>query len=363
MNTNLKKMLITAVVLLTASTAFAQFATRNAKNVTPGQQEGFYYSVPKTVLRLDFRIEETVILEGPYSAYANRYLSVSNVARGNGHQFKLIGVTVNNYSDADPDATFFVEFTSKSAKKVSVGLDANGVLESFVVGQNPYVEKTFANSEDTEAPKQANIIDTSMIFKSAIVPIMGRPLDQQARVAAEKINEIRDAKMKLLTGFQEVAFDGDAVRTMYAELDVMENEYLSLFVGKRLVKEVVRSVFVTPTLENNIIPVAKFSSRNGLSSLQGDGETITITATPSSTTASIKAPSHSAIESATHENRLVYRIPDVANVKVTYGSRLLAEQRCAISQFGVLLLAPIGKGQTALRFDVNTGRLIGVSRE
>ena len=363
MNVYLKKVLVMAVVMFAATAASAQFATRNAKSVTPGQQEGVYYSVPKTVLRLDFRIEESVLIEGPYSAYADRYLGSANVARGKSRQFKLVDVTINSCSAPDPDATFFVEFTRKAAKRVSVGLDGNGILETFVVGDNPFVSNANQTVGDSDNAMQTKGIDTSMIFRAAITPAMGRPLEQQARAAAEKITEIRDAKMKLLTGFQEVAFEGDAVKSMYAELDAMENEYLSLFLGKRLTKEVVRSVYVTPTRENNIISVARFSLRNGLSSSQGDGEMITLTVMPSETTSSIKAPSHSAIESATHENKLVYRIPETANVKVACGSRLLAEKRCVISQLGVLLLAPIGKGQNGLLFDTTTGQLIGVSRE
>ena len=366
MNTTLKSIVITAAIMLMAASASAQFATRNAKNVNPGQQEGFYYSVPQTVLRLDFRIEETVLLEGPYSLYADRYLgiSTSNVVRGKSRQFKLVDVTINSCGEADPEATFFVEFTHKAAKKVNVELNNKGVLETFAVGDSPFESQNAKVVDNAVCDNDDKPIDTSMVFKAAFVPAMGRPVEQQARMAAEKINEIRDAKMKLLTGFQEVAFEGEAIKNMYERLDAMEEEYLSLFVGKRLTKVVVRSIYVAPTLENTILQIAKFSLRNGLSSsLQSDGETITVTVSPSMTTASIKAPSHSAIENATHENKLVYRIPETANVKVTCGSRMLAEQRCSISQLGVLLLAPIGKGQNALHFDPTTGQLTGVSRE
>ena len=364
MNTIFKSTVITAAIMMMAMTASAQFATRNAKSVTPGQQEGFYYSVPQTVLRLDFRIEETVVLEGPYSLYADRYLGTNNVARGKSRQFKLVDVTINSCGEADPEATFFVEFTHKAAKKVNVELNSKGVMETFAVGDNPFVSVEMKTDNNTICESDNAPIDTSMVFRAALAPAMGRPVEQQARAAAEKITEIRDAKMKLLTGFQEVAFEGEAVKNMYDRLDAMEEEYLSLFVGKRLTKIVVRSIYVTPTQENTTIHVGKFSLRNGLSSsLQSDGETITVSVAPSMTTASIKAPSHSAIENATHENKLVYRIPEMANVKVNCGSRLLAEQRCSISQLGVLLLAPIGKGQNALHFDITTGQLIGVSRE
>ena len=39
----------------------AQYTTTFAKNVTPGQQNGLYYALPQTMLKLDFIIEETVM--------------------------------------------------------------------------------------------------------------------------------------------------------------------------------------------------------------------------------------------------------------------------------------------------------------
>ena len=49
----------------------AQFTTTFAKNVTPGQQNGLYYSLPQTRLKLDFIIEEAQMEKGPLSDYAS----------------------------------------------------------------------------------------------------------------------------------------------------------------------------------------------------------------------------------------------------------------------------------------------------
>ena len=55
----------------------AQFTTTFAKNATPGQQDGLYYSLPQTMLQLDFVIAETTVEEGPLSDYADNYLETS----------------------------------------------------------------------------------------------------------------------------------------------------------------------------------------------------------------------------------------------------------------------------------------------
>ena len=75
-------------------------------------------------------------------------------------------------------------------------------------------------------------------------------------------------------------------------------------------------------------------------------------------TGSINQLSPSAVESLSHENKLFYRIPETANVKVIMGSEVLLEQRETIAQYGVFMLVPLGK--TKLALDPNTGQIIGM---
>ena len=56
----------------------AQFTTTFAKNVTPGQQNGFYYSLPQTMLKLDFIIEEAKLEKGPLSEYVSNYFEMED---------------------------------------------------------------------------------------------------------------------------------------------------------------------------------------------------------------------------------------------------------------------------------------------
>ena len=76
------------------------------------------------------------------------------------------------------------------------------------------------------------------------------------------------------------------------------------------------------------------------------------------TTSSINEPSPSSVETISNENKLFYRIPETANVKVIMGSEVLLEQRETIAQYGVFMLAPLGK--TKLALDPNTGQIIGM---
>ena len=46
-----------AIVLMIGQVQ-AQFTTTFAKNINPGQQNGLYYALPQTMLKIDFVIEE-----------------------------------------------------------------------------------------------------------------------------------------------------------------------------------------------------------------------------------------------------------------------------------------------------------------
>ena len=160
-----------------------------------------------------------------------------------------------------------------------------------------------------------------------------------------------------LLGFYETAYQPETFKEMYAKLDEMEEDYMSLFLGNRNAKTVVRSVFVIPSKEVTSQTVAKFSERDGLSSgTTGSGSPITVQTLALNDTAAINAPSQSAVESMSYENKLFYRVPETANVKVNYKNETILEERLTVNQLGVLLMVPLTN--TRFDFDTSTGQII-----
>ncbi len=76
------------------------------------------------------------------------------------------------------------------------------------------------------------------------------------------------------------------------------------------------------------------------------------------TTESINAPSQSAVESMSYENKVFYRLPETANVKVMCGNKTLFEDRMVVNQLGALLTAPLTN--TKLVFDTETGQIVNM---
>ena len=183
-----------------------------------------------------------------------------------------------------------------------------------------------------------------------------------ARAAADMINRIREEKIKLITGYQETSFALETYRQMYADLEAMENEYLSLFIGKRNVQTVVKTIYVTPKKGVPTMTVGTFSKENGLvTGVAEDGVNVTVQLISLNTTGSINQASQSAVESLSQDNKLFYRIPETANVKVIVDEQTVLECRTTVAQLGAFTLAPLGN--TKMAFDPNTGQVIRFGAE
>jgi len=59
-----------------------------------------------------------------------------------------------------------------------------------------------------------------------------------------------------------------------------------------------------------------------------------------------------------HENKVFYRVPEMANVKVMLDGKTLVEDRLIVNQLGALLMAPMQN--TLLKYDTKTGQIVNL---
>lgn len=331
----------------------AQYVTSHAKIAMPGQQRGIYYALPRTVIQLDLMVDRTELVEGPFSQYAYM-VGADDVITSDEVEYVLRDVVMSTYAEADPNATFFIAMNPKKGESQPFYLNAKGILEG--VGM-----RNEASMAVLETPAKVSVSADNKNFKYQFSSSGMRSEEQQAHSAAEMIGRIREEKIKLLTGFQETAFTLDTYRQMYADLDEMEAEYLSLFIGKRVATPIVQTVYVTLSREVPLQTVGSFSKETGFSTNTYGGNTITVQAVSLQTTANINALSPSAVESISHEDKLFYRIPETAKVKVSMNDEVVLERRETLAQFGVFMLAPLG--HTKMLLDPNTGQIISIGME
>lgn len=350
---HLKSMIFTVALFALCGHLNAQYVTSHSKIAMPGQQKGIYYALPRTVIQLDLMVDKTELIEGPFSDFAY-LIGADDAIIGNEVEYVLKDVVMSTCAEADPNATFFVAINAKKGESQPFYLNSKGILEG--IGMVNEVK-----AEQPESPVRINVLNDNKTFKYQFSSKGMGSQEQQARAAAEMIGRLREEKIKLLTGFQETAFTLDTYRQMYADLDAMEAEYLSLFIGKRAVTPIVQTVYVTLSKDVPLQTVGSFSRESGFTPNAYGGSNITVQAIPLQTTGNINALSQSAVENISHENKLFYRIPETANVKVTLGDDVLVECRMTIAQFGVFMLAPLE--HTKMLFDPNTGQIVSMGME
>ena len=335
----------------------AQFTTTFAKNVNPGQHNGVYYSLPQTMLKLDFIIDEVRLEKGPLSDYASNYFEMEDIVEYETTEYKLLDVKMSTVSSPDPNALFFVTMAGTRGAKTQFDMLPNGIIRSVGIG----------NAADAvvemPAPVREQQLDLSDEDEETegFIPLMlaGKSNAQLAKEVADKIVEIRKAKYYLISGDVEMAYNPETFNTMYKKLDAMEKEYTGLLLGKRVGKKVVKTVYVIPNKEVPTQTIAKFSEIDGLTlGTGGTGDMITVQTLSLNTTAAINAPSQSAIESMSYENKVFYRVPEMAQVKVACGNSTLLEERVIVNQLGAMLIAPLTN--TKLVFDTETGQIVNM---
>ena len=308
MNRIVTKLSLLLLVLAFCGQLQAQFTTTFAKNVTPGQQNGLYYSLPQTMLKLDFIIEETRLEKGPLSDYASNYFEMEDYVEYETTEYQLLDVKMLPVSTPDPNALFFVTMTSaRGGSKLQFDVLPNGIIRGVGVGNDAEM------GEQPSAPCQGRPqCCNEKSAEEGFVGLMsaGKTNAMLAKEVADKITEIRKAKFYLISGDVEMASNPETFNAMYKRLDDMEKEYTSLLLGKRVTKKVVKTVYVIPNKEVPTQTVAKFSETDGLTvGTSGSGNMITVQTLPLNTTAAINAPSQSAVESMSYENKVFYRIP------------------------------------------------------
>jgi hypothetical protein len=168
--------------------------------------------------------------------------------------------------------------------------------------------------------------------------------EDKANEAALQIANIRDARFNLLSGYQEVNY-GESMRYMDMRLSEMERQYLELFLGKEVKTYETITVYFLPQ---------KNSVNNTLTTLPGNA-TIDISVNPRGNTANIPETT------ASTSNSVYYRIPELADVEISYDGKVYYKEGLVIGQLGVIGTAPITDTRT--QFDKHTGTLIKMVKE
>ncbi len=375
----MKKMHLASVIFLIfiAVTAEAQINVFHIDNeTTPPSREGIFYSLPRTVVKVEVKIDRIENYKGPYAEFALRLLGLKNVVSANSINYKISDITISTYPEPDPEQYYFIELGEQISKRDQAGLfslsDAGLILGTLpetgslnaipASGQNPQQPifesekeifgELFKYSADVSIFEKVDTIirkiniDTMMVerqyYKRTMVE---KSPEQKAKEAAEFISKIKDSRFQLISGFQEVNYNRETLEYMDTQLKSMEKEYMKLFTGISVHKPMAFEFKYIPVINqiNTEIPIFKFSGSEGIIDLdESGGAVVTIKIQRVGNTNTVSAYLKKA-EKKMKTHGFFYRIPELGRVTVKLDENSQKETQCLISQLGVITYLPVNK--------------------
>ncbi len=372
----MKNILIKPVILFVLLTSFlfesySQITVTKIESVNDSSSlDGFIYSLPKTVFKIDIVYEIVKDIKGPLAEYTTEYLGTSNYISSNTTEYNLLDASVSSQIEADMNQIYYVQYPivrAKDEQMTSFSLsDIGGLLayntEARIATHNTEIitDRTMIfESGNTEFPymskynKKEKIdtiirtinIDTvtinSFLFKSSWID---KSIEEKAEDAAIQIENIRESRYQLMTGYHEINF-GSSIIYMDEQIHKLENQYLELFLGKSTKTIEKQTFYFDPTMVKKGDELMKFP----------DGTSVVIKITPDN-----RADLFPDVPSSI-SNSIYYRIPTSAYVTVSYENSSFYETSFVVNQLGYISTVPLNN--TKLQFDKNTGNLISIIRE
>ena len=312
------------------------------------QAQTVTYSLPQTTVTVEVDAVQESFFAGPYAPFAKRFLGI-DVREADAFRSYVKEVRLVTRVEADPKARFSVD--TKGAEDRFLALSAQGLVSfhdkleggDLVWRFNPRPEADFGtkgvtNQTRTETRVVWKEVETDTAFVR--VPVeeayqVEKTIEMKAQEAAEIVLKARRERFNISTGNTDATFSGEALGAALAELDRVEQEYLTLFTGYTVSREQNGSFDVVPSAEDRVFRYTAFrlSNRDGL-----------VTDSPSTVyylefePDKVNEPAGSSRDS---RNAVHYRIPAVCNVKLSSGGKTLFQSRIPVYQLGVESLYPL----------------------
>lgn len=325
-------------------------------------RDGLYYKLPQTSLAIDVTITMVEFVKGPYAEFAGKYLGLSNVILENSTSYSLSNINVKAQSTPDPTQSYFIEWP-KCGKKgdLQIRLSEAGLLLNTCGEDAPteaLIEQTFTADEDNIFPdvfkyfsdlnlfeQVDTIIDRSDTVEKIVLhrTLVEKTPEQKAKDAADFIIKIKENRMKLISGYQEVDYDKETFMLMNGELEKLETEYQKLFTGLTFVKTKHYHFTYNPLASkpSDTVSLFRFSTSQGVadtSTTTGQPAWIMINSKHATTAIDAYVKQKEAQQRKKHG--LYYRLPENATITLGIGEDARLRTTVAVNQFGVVSWLP-----------------------
>lgn len=318
------------------------------------------YGLPLTVVDIEIEAERTIEMPGPYSRFAEDLLGLTDVIKSENEYWTITGITVTSHEELDPDEFYIIEASSVfqtnvlAMKKSGLILDLNPEIYNmekynYQSGNSDLTDVSVYDLGSDEYFKEKKDtlyrilrVDTAFVRIPYLIEKKQKlTLDQLAEKAAIRLMELRDGKHLILTGETNLFPQDEAAIN---EMNRLEKDYTELFTGKTLIEKQTFRYQVIPRKDHvgKQVTLCMFSELKGAADPnEKSGIPVIIEFIPEMKTRNLNIISgKSGNRQEQNYDKLFYRVPDVVNIKISYGNEILNNSRKLIYQFGEIVRMP-----------------------
>jgi hypothetical protein len=349
----MKRTLLFFIAIILYGTVAAQTPLQKGDVVPQG---AVVYALPATEIEVQVEAVHEVFTAGPYARYAQKYLGIEADA-ANKETCRLQSIAVQAKVEADPSQLYFLEIKGKNEAANFLKFSNNGLIVSLDAAAQP-VKFRYAhtphgkfNDRGVETNLSTDKVtlykpgQTDAGFEKVSVQqnqLVEKNPERRAEEAARFIFDLRKKRVELITGDAEHDMNSDGLRAALDEIRRLEEEYLSLFLGKTTHDVQSAVFFVTPVAaqQTQLYVTFRLSDTQGLlpaDNLAGRPVTLELTADKSAD----ELPDNAADKGNSKLPRLTYRLPATTQVRINDGQTNLLQTRLPIYQFGKTMTFPV----------------------
>lgn len=296
----MKHYISASLLALFVLTSFGAASAQAPKAYKIDVDESSPLASPVTAVKVSFVLEKEVVKAGPYARYAQKYIGSM------GALTDKVTYTIKSAS---------LDYSDPERRAASIYHPFLGM------GVTPGTEKEVGHVGDPStfgkvSPDRMSISD--------------RGAEDMARDAANMIYTLRKRRFDLLTGELGEGVYGEGLKAAIDEMARMENEYLSLFLGKQTVTTEIKEFEVVPVEGTANYIICRFSQVEGLlPDTDLSSEPIVLALTPDSGMA------RGAAKVDTKRFGNYYKVANWTDCRVMYGAQTITWGKIPVYQFGV----------------------------
>jgi hypothetical protein len=319
-------------------------------------ENSLVYALPKTVIEISVEVISDKYIPGPYVRYAEEQLSIEGVSAREEMSYSIGKISMKPVVEADYEYMYSLPAGEKNTLNASfLSLSSEGLIFSLNDPEEVMVKSsssTFKNYQlypdrlpsSPLATQKEFIMEriktdsgfVSIPFQQSIVE--KKDIFSKAEEAAKFLFSLRQRRFELVTGDVDNAFSGSSLKDALKEINRLEKEYLSLFLGKHFVKSRVYKFYVSPdkAIDTKSYPVFHFSESEGaLQEATRTSAPFVLNIIPSGKINYIEG-----VKTKARMANIYYRIPETVTAQLFYGSKEVCSGRIQVYQMGKEFVLP-----------------------